>query len=352
MTLSELLEDKFRGDVRFRGVAYLKAERVSVTRVTADHVFAVVRDGIEYQTQLSRDDGQLKMYCNCLSGHQPDATCKHLWATVLAVDEGSYLSSSLKLGGVPPFTAEVEAVPVDDEDWDDEDPDNVNLSSGPGRAGHQDVPFQPRLKPWEVHLYDLRQEMEVHQPVAPTAGRQREIFYEIDVEQSRSVSQLVVETSQRQRRANGQWGKLKPLKLRPGCLDELDHEEDRQILAYLSGGTPERTNWYAQQAENQTPVYRYRVPQELCELILPLMCATGRVRFLNRTSPSLQWDDGAAWELSMCVCFNDERQQWQLEGQLHRNTNRRQLNRQIAYEREYQTISRARILKAVSQQTI
>ena len=57
MTLSELLESKFRGDIRFRGAAYLQAERVSIARVTPDHVFGVVRDGVEYQTQLSRDDG-------------------------------------------------------------------------------------------------------------------------------------------------------------------------------------------------------------------------------------------------------------------------------------------------------
>ena len=64
MSLSELLENRFRGDIRFRGVAYLKAERVSLTRITADHVFGLVRDGVEYQTHLSREDGQLRMYCN------------------------------------------------------------------------------------------------------------------------------------------------------------------------------------------------------------------------------------------------------------------------------------------------
>ena len=42
MTLSELLESKFRGDIRFRGAAYIQAERVSVIRVTAEHLFAVV----------------------------------------------------------------------------------------------------------------------------------------------------------------------------------------------------------------------------------------------------------------------------------------------------------------------
>ena len=43
-----------------------------------------------------------------------------------------------------------------------------------------------------------------------------------------------MQTSQRQRRANGQWGKLKPLKLRHGEYDELEHPDDRAILAYES----------------------------------------------------------------------------------------------------------------------
>ena len=49
MTLSELLESKFRGDIRFRGAAYIQAERVAVIRVTPDHLFAIVRDGVEYR---------------------------------------------------------------------------------------------------------------------------------------------------------------------------------------------------------------------------------------------------------------------------------------------------------------
>ena len=38
MTLAELLEARFRGDIRFRGAAYLKAERVQITRVTAEDI--------------------------------------------------------------------------------------------------------------------------------------------------------------------------------------------------------------------------------------------------------------------------------------------------------------------------
>ncbi len=112
----------------------------------------------------------------------------------------------------------------------------------------------------------------------------------------------MIQTSHRQRRGNGQWGKLKPLRLRPNRIDEAIDSDDARILAYLSGGTPERTNWHAQQAEIQSAVHRFRIPHELCELIMPLMCATGRVRYLNsdeRSAAPLTWDDGSPWELSL-----------------------------------------------------
>ncbi len=68
MTLAELLEGRFRADIRFRGAAYFKAERVAVSRVTPNELFAIVRDGVEYQTQLSRHEGRLKLFCNCADG--------------------------------------------------------------------------------------------------------------------------------------------------------------------------------------------------------------------------------------------------------------------------------------------
>ena len=106
MTLAELLEGRFRADIRFRGVAYVKAERVAVTRVTPNELFGVVRDGVEYQTQLSRHDGKLKLFCNCARTAQPESTCKHLWATILAADEGSYVSGEIRADHVPPFVSE------------------------------------------------------------------------------------------------------------------------------------------------------------------------------------------------------------------------------------------------------
>jgi superfamily II DNA or RNA helicase len=321
MTLTELLEGRFRADVRFRGAAYFKAERVAIARVTPNELFAVVRDGVEYQTQLSRHDGRLKLYCNCAKTAQADSTCKHLWATVLAADEGCFVSGEIKADHVPPFVAESRIRSLSAEiAEEDEGPGDFFEPSSTGLA-RPAVVAPVVVSGWQGRLSQLRETL-AQEPAATSASpREQEIFYEIDIDQSRAVGQIVIQTSHRQRRGNGQWGKLKPLRLRAGRLDDLIEADDARILAYLSGGTPERTNWHAQQAEIQSSVHRFRVPHELCELIMPLMCATGRVRFLNsgeKSSTALEWDGGAPWELSLRVVADEPKGDWRVEGQLCR----------------------------------
>src|SRR5258707_6785733 len=111
MTLAQVLERRFRGDIRFRGAAYLKAERVSITRVTPEHVFAVVQDGVDYQTQLTREGEELRMSCACSNSDRVGIACKHVWATILAVDAGGLISGFVRPGHIPPFFAEMNPAP-------------------------------------------------------------------------------------------------------------------------------------------------------------------------------------------------------------------------------------------------
>ncbi|MEZ5942446.1 MAG: SNF2-related protein [Planctomycetaceae bacterium] len=329
MSLARLLENKFRGDVRFRGQAYLQAERVSIARVTPDDLHGAVRDGVEFQTHLSRQEGELRMFCSCVGeGQTRDPACKHLWATILATDAGNYLSGTPKAGAIPPFVAETYQ-PMDFSSWDEEDFEGEPYQPAVSRQVAQETQ-QRTLRAWESQLQDVR----VRMPQAPPAAksqetRETEIFYEIDVKESRAAKQLVVETSQRQRRSNGQWGKLKPLKLRPDRLDEIAHEDDRRILSFLCGGTPERSGWIAQQAEFQSSVYRYRVSHELCTLLLPLMAQTGHLRYLGDSETEftpLAWDDGSAWKLALRLERPAEDEDWTLVGEVCRGEETLQLN--------------------------
>ena len=321
MPLAELLESQFRGDIRFRGVAYMEAERVSLTRVTAENVYGAVRDGDEFHTQLTRDDGKLRMYCTC-EKYQKSGVCKHLWGTILAVDAAGLTDDSVRPGHIPPFASEPDPMLFDDDDFDDLLMEGgMSSSSKTRRSGSKHV--QVEARPWETRLEKLREEFD--QQSASREEREREIFYEVDVEESDLAKHLVIQTSQRQRRADGQWGKLKPLKLRHGKREQIDLEIDRRILAYLSGAMPERSNWYAQQAGTQAAAFRYQIPFELCELILPLISETKRLRYLNSPEKNwapLEWDPGPAWELNMQVLASDDKKTWSLDGCLVRGENR------------------------------
>jgi superfamily II DNA or RNA helicase len=331
MTLSELLESKFRGDIRFRGAAYIQAERVSVIRVTPDHLFAVVRDGVEFQTQLSRDASGLAMTCNCVgtsANPSSNLNCKHLWATILAADSGHYVAGSAKPGYFPPFAVgDDEPLEFDIDSLDaeaDEYFTHSNRSTKVRSTEREARPLEatpPRLKEWESRLSDLRKAMQGEESTAALAGRERQVFYEIDAAASEEAGLIIIQTSQRQRRANGEWGKLKPLKLRPGRFEEIDDDEDRRILAHLVGGTPDRTQANGVGADNFA-AFRYRVPHDLCQLLLPAICATGRIRLLGeeeRVTETLDWDGLGPWELCLSIEFQAEPSVWKLRGYLTRD---------------------------------
>ncbi len=319
------MEPKFRGDIRFRGAAYIKAERVTITHVTTNRVSAVVSDGVGFETHLDRSEGELQMYCTCQSGDKPLRHCKHLWATLLAVEAEGLVTGTVKPGSMPPFAADPSPALSFDDDWDAEwenEPGFGGTRRSKSSQATAVVEVEEQLPEWALQLQEVSDAMQAGGILPGVSPKEREVLYEIDVSASEEAGQLVIQTSQRERRTNGQWGKLKPLKLRPGQLDDLDDEEDRKILSYLAGSTADRGNWHAQQVEIQSTSFRYRLPYELCGLVLPMICASGRGRYLHsseKTPEPLEWDEGPAWELCLSVNFDEPSSQWRVYGSFERD---------------------------------
>jgi SNF2 family DNA or RNA helicase len=321
MTLAELLQNRFRADLRHRGAAYIEAERISLVRVTPENVFAVVQDGAEFQTQLRYQPDDISMFCTC-EQFVRSKSCKHLWATVLATDLGGYVNPAVRPGRLLPFVAQQAYRPISVDDLHepaDADGD-VTLPRGKSRPAPRTI--QAPLRPWETRLLELSEDM-----TNPTDGRskadaqERQIFYEIDIEGSREAGKLVIQASQRQRRAGGQWGKIKPLKVRPGELDHIELEDDRTFLSYLAGAVPERNNWSTQQAELRTSAHRFHVPFELGQLILPDMCRSRRLRVMGGDDAEeqlLDWEESDPWELTIRVRRDTEAEGWKVIGLLVR----------------------------------
>jgi len=325
VTLPELLENKFRGDIRFRGEAYFKAERVAITHVTPETICGVVREGGEHETQLSRTNGNVKLSCSCSAEGKRKSPCKHLWATILAADADGYVSESLKPGHVPPFLVDEH----DDATWflgDDDTSAEFDTGRFGGPAARRRTaspPEQPR-KPWERRLDDLRKQLDPHLPAKETVRSDREIVYEVDPQAGREAQQLVLQVFQRKRRAGGQWGTPKPLRLRSDRLDEVEHEEDRRILAFLVGAKGHSTAKSSARSRGaQAATSRFQLPHELSLLVLPSVCATGRLfyrRSESRRPRRLNWDDGEPWQLAVVMQQDDnQNNHWLLYGRLERD---------------------------------
>lgn len=327
MTLAQLLEDRFRGDIRFRGAEFLKNERVTITGVTPERITSVVRDGAEFEAELIREGDELRLHCSCPQGNRRNAACKHLWGAILAVDAGGLVAGGVKPGHIPPFVVEQEPADFDDEIWEgDPNRDVYEPPDSPNHVLRQATLTETQLRPWDAQLQELRSKIQRQSRGARTVTKERAVFYDIDVTQSAEQRRLVIETSQRQRRSNGQWGKLKPLKLRMARLDELELDEDRRLLAYLLGGAPERVNWFVPHADVQSATNRYQLSFELADLVLEKMCATKRLRFreseseaaLSKPFTPLDWDGGPPWELCIEVVADDDGNSRRLEGRLRR----------------------------------
>ena len=320
MTLSELLQTRFRADLRHRGAAYIEAERVSLIRVTAENVFGVVVDGVEYQTQLRYQEADIALFCTCDQFAKSKA-CKHLWATVLTADLEGHVNPGIRPGRLTPFVVRESSMPVTVDDLTSRMDLVAEPRSGTSRSTSVEKKPEARLKPWESKLNELGDEISAEGKGSKAQSSDRQIFYQIDLEGSREASKLVIQASQRQRRSSGQWGKIKPLKIRPGELDQIEHEDDRIFLSYLAGAIPERNNWSTQQAELRAAAHRFHVPYELGRLILPDMCRSGRLTLLGADDSgdqTLEWDDSEPWELTIRVKRDTDIEGWSVSGQLIR----------------------------------
>ena len=325
MTLAESLQKQFRADLRFRGAGYIDADRVSRLALTPDKLIAAVQEKAgEFTCDLDRSGGQLRMSCTCPSAGKL-GVCKHLWGAVLLADREKLLSGPVRGGEVPPFNAE-EHVHAFDTAWDfsDEDDEFQPSAGGPAGApaigyarpggllddgddgdaisagGTASAPAEP-VRDWEKALAGVAAEV-----AAPRkgGGAERQIFYELDLPASKRERRVVVQVSQRQRRASGQWGKLKALRVRSGDLENIEREEDRTVLAYLFGGVAERDA----KDGKETGVHRFHLAHELAERLLPLMCATGNARVLDAGEKAgrLSWDGDEPWDLTAALRETDE----------------------------------------------
>ena len=320
MSLAEHLEGRFRGDTRFRGSEYLKTELVRVTAVTPSSLTAVIEDEGEFETELLHSDDGLQLLCSCSRRDDRQATCRHLWAAILVVDRDGFLAGSPGPDYVPPFAGDGGSSGADWrapllEDMAEGDDDFAEYLS---RSGGR--------RTWETRIGELD---EVLQRLPGGQESDRRIVYEIDLAQSRSEGQLVLQTSQQERRTNGRWGKWKPLRIRGGRVSDIRDADDRELITLLAGGIPTEPTTGSRATPTAPSTYRYRVPDALAVILLPRLCDTKRLVYSDPDGPDetgLTWDNGPAWDFRVTLDEDSDASLWRLTGLFHRGEEECQLS--------------------------
>jgi hypothetical protein len=260
--------------------------RGAVKQITGDStsVKAVVQGTMRYNVEIARIDDFIDYSCSCPYFERDLEPCKHIWATCLAAEQRGYLRG---LGhGRAGDRFPIQRV-------------SFLRTAATKPASVKDLPT------WRKQLAPLLSALEAQESRNRlSAPAEREFLYVIDTEDTQFAERLVVEIVQRERRANGAWGKLKIKKLALGEIDEVPDAADRRILAILLGSRRDLNHLYSTSYGDLTYL-SFVLPAPAWDVVLPLMCATDRC--VLRTSANigesapLRWDSGEPWQFCLNV---------------------------------------------------
>src|SRR5436190_8265935 len=275
MSLAGKLLREFTAKIRGRGFAYFHANKVEILEHSESHVDAKVRGSQDYLVRLTLGRVSLDVACTC-PYFEDGESCKHIWATMLAADSRQYLRdadlrSRLDLvfddEAVEEFLEleDTEESRVDDGNYVQDNPDRFQTKpktpKEPEPVWKQQLSFLTKSDP--TSLYDDTDDWPSN----------REILYVVDPQATRTSGKLTVEICYRERTMKGEWGKIKSQSIPLGAISTLKDTADQHILSILSGAGDGYGYHYSGYSSLST---RFTLSTVLEQLVLPLMCTTGR----------------------------------------------------------------------------
>src|SRR5215208_3360782 len=283
MSLKSRFASQFNPRIRDRGLAYFRSGAVKILEHSDFYVLAGVKGNLDYSVQLSLTSNSLDVACTC-PYFADGEDCKHIWATMLAADNKNYLSE-VNLHGPLKLV------------YDDEAAEALQLLE-------QDEPAPEPQPLWEQQLTVISNS--VNNALPPKRNHwpdNREIYYIVDPQSSRTSQLLNVEIAFRERNKKGEWGKIKKARIKQNQINELSDPTDREILALLLGGNDSYWSSYSYGGlELPNPFVLSNTVQPL---LLARMCATGRCMFRPEAKDAelkqLAWDDASTWQFWLVV---------------------------------------------------
>ena len=328
MPLAAKLFNQVNSAIRNRGRTYFSQGFVRIGEVAELYVHAKVRGQGRYDVGLTLKEDALVVRCTCHYFERNDEVCKHIWATILAADEHNYPSAAsskpelhLLLDGVEPQE------PVEEEP---EPPAPLKIIPFPVKHEVQPVPS------WKQKLARVQAVMmSVDNASADVWTAGRELCYIIDAQEStQSGKGLVVYLAHRERKRNGEWGKLKTSGLNIRDISAIPELADRQLVALLRGGeVGPRYSYYSYANGVNDQCFTINPVQQ--EVLLPMLCATGRCHLRANAADQemsvIQWDGSAEWELWLEIRHLENEKLYVLDASLRRGDARMTIQEPVLF---------------------
>jgi hypothetical protein len=357
VSLSKALAHFFDSDIRQRGLDYFRGNRVNIKSGGASKATAHVAGTDDYTVQLERRVDTVSASCTCPYYADRMSPCKHLWATLLAVEARGLLGSAytnkrlqLDLLDEDQYDANDDSYLDDEDEFEDEEilplPGSrsaagstlMRLLANVGLGGRSAArvkapPPKPKPKPqpknqppqWLPVLQGLQHSFRA-QRKAPT-HRVGELHWILNHRESIVHGNLVVDSYVREKKKNGEWGKPKSLRLAADNLDWLS-PEDQHIATILLGASGENNYGYGYSYGRQygaPGASRWVLVPATTAMVLPEMARTGRCYRTEDSSNfvKLSLDDGPPWEFRLALELDPAGEVYRLQGRLHRNGEQR-----------------------------
>jgi superfamily II DNA or RNA helicase len=352
MPLSQVLARDCDPAIQQRGRHYLDSGRVRIDSGTASRVSARVHGTNSYRVDLARLGLEIRAFCTC--PFFDTDICKHVWAVILAADARGLLQGDGETGRLRLVRA------GDVDEMEDADTD------GDGAAGGSDFrdlgPFRNRGTPPPASPSDVRRGA-APQVETPSWRKQlarlngtpvpqtyfpyrewqpgRELLYVIDLPGSRSIGGAFLEIYTRDRKKDGNWAKPKSSYMPREWLRSMPDPDDRYILACLTGATVLHDGGSSGHGysyggastltgdyHGQAFPFRYGVREALLDLILPVLCRTGRCRLRLQPEdgepawPRIAWRGEDTWQFRVVVSGRERPDGYEVAGTLVRDAER------------------------------
>jgi len=261
MSLSSTLKPLFDSGDRNRGSSYHKRGSVFSMKVNDGLLVAEV-DGSYgfYEVTLDVEDFENEEALSCTCPRFDDGFyCKHIWATILKYESVYGVATSKRACG--------------------------NARNAQRNGSSRKKSKRKSTPAWQsllqrVAIEDLDSRRDSTSPFQVAASQQSEIHYVIDASEGSRYEPTTIQLSvmKRDRKVNGEWGKLKPFELSHHSVDKLPDPTNQKIAAQLMGADRKYTSPYGYgMVRNSFSKFEFDSSwsTELCELLV----ASGRLHW-------------------------------------------------------------------------